>query len=216
MHKSHLIILITAIVATIATACSGTAADKAASSARPDSLLVDSLVADTVNLDTLSATQCGIRLAELEISALLTLQQYGETSVAATRALATVNRSAMKIVERFQTDTVAQNQFNTAYDSRYQQLAQQYPQLQQLSNTINPASSPEELGAMGAEMEIMAQLAQAQYGTESEEYKKAKADMDTYSSQIIDLFRDNPTAQELYLSAYAAHYRQLTSSLSPQ
>ena len=96
MHKSHLIILITAIVATIATACSGTGADKAASSARPDSLLVDSLVADTVNLDTLSATQCGIRLAELEISALLTLQQYGETSVAATRALATVNRSAMK------------------------------------------------------------------------------------------------------------------------
>ncbi|MDE6783536.1 MAG: hypothetical protein K2J17_07430, partial [Paramuribaculum sp.] len=98
------IITLFLLLAWMAAGCSGAGSSEGA---KADSLVVDSLTTDSLNFDSLTAEQCGVRLAELEIEALLTIQQKGEGTVAATRAMATMNRAAMKIVERFQSDSVA-------------------------------------------------------------------------------------------------------------
>lgn len=208
--KTNIITLFLLLV-WMATGCSGAGSSEGA---KADSLIVDSLTTDSLNFDSLTAEQCGIRLAELEIEALLTIQQKGEGTVAATRAMATMNRAAMKIVERFQADSVAQNAFNTAYDTRHTQLVAQHPQLKDFASAYGPTDDPAQLGMLGAEMEIMTQLVGIENGTDSEEYKKAEADMKSYQEDIIELFRDNRTAQEIYLQAYAAHYKELAEQLT--
>ena len=38
--------------------------------------------------------------------------------------------------------------------------------------------------------------------------------MKEFQNEIIELYRDNRTAQELYLQAYAAHYQELSQQLT--
>lgn len=209
--KTNIITLLLLLV-WMATGCSGSGSSD--QSAKADSLLIDSLTTDSLNFDSLTAEQCGVRLAELEIQALLTIQEKGEGTVAATRAIATMNRAAAKIVERFQQDSVAQKAFNTYYDMRHTQLVAQYPQLKDAASAYGPSDDPAQLGMLGAEMEIMAQIAEMESGTDSEEYKKAESEMKSYQDYIIDLYSDNRTAQEIYLQAYAAHYKQLAEQLT--
>ncbi|MDE6384207.1 MAG: hypothetical protein K2K79_07660 [Paramuribaculum sp.] len=205
------IITLFLLLAWMAAGCSGAGSSEGA---KADSLVVDSLTTDSLNFDSLTAEQCGVRLAELEIEALLTIQQKGEGTVAATRAMATMNRAAMKIVERFQSDSVAQQAFNAAYDTRHTQLVNQHPELKDFASAYGPTDDPAQLGMLGAEMEIMTQLAGIEKGKDSEEYKKAEADMKAFQDEIIELYRDNRTAQEIYLQAYAAHYRELSEQLT--
>lgn len=205
------IITLFLLLAWMATGCSGAGSSEGA---KADSLIADSLTTDSLNFDSLTAEQCGIRLAELEIEAMLTIQQKGEGTVAATRAKATMNHAALKIIERFQSDTVAQKAFNAAYDTRSAQLMAQHPQLKDLASAYGPTDDPAQLGMLGAEMEIMTKIVGIENGTDSEEYKKAEADMKAYQEDIIELFRDNRTAQEIYLQAYAAHYKELAEQLT--
>lgn len=205
------IITLFLLLAWMAAGCSGAGSSEGA---KADSHSAESLTADSLNLDSLTPEQCGTRLAELAIEALLTIQQKGESTVAATRAKATMNSAAIKIVERFQSDTVAQKAFTTAYETRFSQLEAQYPQLKDLVSAYGPTDDPAQLGMLGAEMEIMTQITGIENGMDSEEYKKAEADMEAFRNEIIELYRDNRTAQEIYLQAYAAHYKQLSQQLT--
>lgn len=202
------------LIASCSSSGSGSPASTATASDSVAAALVDSLTTDTLNFDSLTAEQCGIRIAELEVQALLTAQQVGENSVAAMRAVSTVNKAILKVVERFNADSIAQNAFNTSYDMRYTQLVAQYPQVKSYSSSISASSTPAQLGIMGAEMEIMAQLAALENGENSPEHMKAVTDMEEFQKEIIKMFQDNPDAQNAYLNAYAAHYQQMADQLA--
>lgn len=213
----HLLFItaITAAASMLTAACSSGADSGTDTADSIDvSALVDSLTTDSLDFDSLTPAQCGIRIAELEVQALLTTQYAGENSVAALRAVSTVNRAMVKVIERFDADSLAQEAFNQSYDLRYTQLLEQYPQVKSFTASISASATPAQLGAMGAEMEIMAQLAKAENGDDSEEYKAANADMLEFQNQIIELYRDNPQAQQEYITAYARHYEEMAARLA--